>query len=430
MGLTGEQSKERDRVAQEITTFRSEGKEDYVFISYKSDDWEKVLGKIVKHMVDTYGLRVYFDKNFKRDNDSWVSNMTDAIRTGKCRAVLAFVSKQYMVSYACLMELLTARGNATYMTHKQEADRLPIIPIIVDGSSTLDDAMSSSGEMVTMTDAEWRCYGKLLEDALKCPWVIKSDSNRLEDQITFLQSVERKRVTEELISQSSREMFGDDAYVRSFDDDASFYSYLYETIEKCSRKVFDSALIRESDKPSHSVPAKTEVEKPQGEAPSVPVSPVPMSVNNSARNRDPIDIKAKKPDTLLEYWEGFCEYTDRNGIDPAMKVSKAADRNWHAIRLGSAIIRIECTASFSKNQLRTAYYVQEAPEVFAKAQQVREIIDEALECLGNCVWDGLSKAANVSVYTSLTDKSTEEQYAWFCKAAKVMNETIRPYLGL
>lgn len=439
MGLTVEQKNERDRVTQKIPTFTSEGKEDYVFISYKSDDWERVLGKIVRHMVETYGLKVYFDKNFDRDNDSWVSNMTSAIRTGKCRAVLAFVSKRYMVSYACLMELLTARGYSAYMDHDQdEVNELQIFPIIVDDSRYLKDAVSSSGEMVTMSDAEWSCYLELLDEAFECPWVTKSE--KLKNQIKYLKDKVKKKVNEEHVSKTAALILSE-GHERRFNDNVegtSFYSTLYEAIKKCSGNVFDLDQIRALQEQKKDWP-DAEVVEPQKEAPSVPVSPVPGPVIDSVWNRDTIRIsrkkgtegvKVKKPDTLLEYWEGFCKYTDRNGIAPTMKVSKAAERNWHAIRLGSAIIRIECTVSFSKDQLRTAYYVQEAPEVFAKAQEAQKIIDEALESLGNCVWDGRSKAANVSVYTSLTDKSLEEQYAWFCKSAEVMDVTIRPYLGL
>ena len=37
---------------------------DYVFVSYKSDDWEKVLGEIVYPLMNEHGLNVYFDGDF------------------------------------------------------------------------------------------------------------------------------------------------------------------------------------------------------------------------------------------------------------------------------------------------------------------------------------------------------------------------------
>lgn len=42
-----------------------DGKEDCVFISYKSDDYEKVIVDIVYNVCHKYGLRVYFDTAFE-----------------------------------------------------------------------------------------------------------------------------------------------------------------------------------------------------------------------------------------------------------------------------------------------------------------------------------------------------------------------------
>ena len=90
MGLTEEQKSRREKVTREITTFDAIGQDDYVFISYKSDDWEIVLDQVVRHMVDTYGLRVYFDKNFDRDNDSWVKKFKKEIITANAGGFFLF----------------------------------------------------------------------------------------------------------------------------------------------------------------------------------------------------------------------------------------------------------------------------------------------------------------------------------------------------
>lgn len=319
MGLTNEQKNERDRITQRIPTFTSEGREDYVFISYKSDDWEKVLGKIVRHMVDTYGLRVYFDKNFDRDNDSWVSNMTGAIRTGKCRAVLAFVSKQYMVSYACLMELLTARGYYAFMDHGQDKEnKLQIFPIIVDDSHDLKDTVSSSGKKVTMSDAEWDCYLELLEEASKCPWV--SGSEKLKNQIDYLKDQRKKNVNEEHISRTA-ELILSEGHERHFCDGVegtSFYSALYESIRKCSRDVFDPALIQRSE----SVEKVNMVRETGGKRTGKEARETGGSgpVSGSAWNRDPIRVFRRKFELLSERYKEEWKKKNR-GNTPAIEMS-------------------------------------------------------------------------------------------------------------
>lgn len=626
MGLTNEQKNARDRVTQKIPTFTSEGKEKYVFISYKSDDWEKVLGKIVRHMVDTYGLRVYFDKNFDRDNDSWVSNMTSAIRTGKCCAILAFVSKQYMISYACLMELLTARGYSAFMDHDQDREnKLQIFPIIVDDSRDLKDSVSSSGKKVTMSDAEWNCYLELLEEASECPWV--TGSEKLKNQINYLKKMGKKNVTEEHISKTA-ELILSEGHERYFSDGVegtSYYSALYVSIRKYAEKAFDPALIRKPelaaniDMVQETRGDRTDAEaRETGErAPSVPVATATELAGDSAWNRDPIRVfrrkfeqlserykeewkrnytgntpaiemslrielqipemsqdilsgknlkalfrdlmnliyqsygetyfapaaerciaagngypliitdafysseiedksrynrvehsdyhffnsysardlvkamekqlemlfhflrdrgtqvspddvtveyrfedsevralfarveegavkadkfadgsKAKSADTKaqtgsaskLEYWQGFCDYVKSGQPHSALRMSKAADRSWHAIHLDRSLFSIECSVNTQNNSLRTAFIIQDSPELFARAEEKRQLIDSALQGLGDITWDGKVRAAKVYIITSRAGMSTEEQYAWFWRTAQAMYQTIRPHL--
>lgn len=171
MGLTEEQKTKRETVTRNIATFDSIGEDDYVFISYKSDDWEIVLDEVVRHMVDHYGLRVYFDRNFDRDNDMWINNMKRAITTKKCRAVLAFVSKKYMTSYACVMELLTARSQQAQMSFDDsKCEKLQIIPILIDESGSVEGTASKSGRRVNIKEWEREKYHEILKDTKKSRW--------------------------------------------------------------------------------------------------------------------------------------------------------------------------------------------------------------------------------------------------------------------
>lgn len=263
MGLTEEQKNERARATAGIKTFDSNGNKPYVFISYKSDDWKIVLDEVVRYMVDNYGLRVYFDNNFDRDNDSWVNNMKNAIRTRKCQAVLAFVSKEYMRSYACVMELLMSRSRATQTKHDK---KLEIIPIIVDDSADVNAARSENGTRVEIK--EWGAYSELLEDTAACRWLREPDMEGLKDKVED-RIRQKENLTEEDLSDVAAEILGS-AHERRFSDNDDFakerfYSLLKETIERCTTDVFDPELIRSVSnvsEPAHVVPDKEEHEEP------------------------------------------------------------------------------------------------------------------------------------------------------------------------
>ena len=83
-------------------------KKPYVFISYSSKDWQRVLYEIVYELCKKKGLRVYFDTKFDVGSDSWFKQFQKNMSDKNCRAVLAFVSPNYKTSYATLMELMSA----------------------------------------------------------------------------------------------------------------------------------------------------------------------------------------------------------------------------------------------------------------------------------------------------------------------------------
>ena len=402
------------------------GDKSYVFISYKSDDWYVVLHDIVYTLVKDYGLNVYFDGDFETHNSLWIDQFPENMRSYKCKGVLVFLDDKYATSYATLLELMYSQT--------QKANK-KVVPINLSKLTKID---GQEGEIDTGLGTEKYADGTKNVNA-------KPELERFNK--AFNELIRRKilvdaqdwyedgdKLTKESCSEIVAELIASCRVNENYYEAGKSLDGIVESIkDACGEDVFSK-----HDMVSHPIPTGSN----KGEGGTEPLTKTEAGA--SAGNNDDTgdsestvqavgqsakaDANGNMP--LLKYWEGFCEYVDRNGIDPAMKVSKPADRNWHAIRLGSAIIRIECTVSFRKDQLRTAYYVQDAPGVFAKAEQARETIDQTLKSLGSCVWDGLSRAANVSVYTSLTDKSTEEQYAWFCKTAEVMDKTIRPVLEL
>ena len=108
MALTEAQKEERSKSLErlKITTFKEEGNPGYIFISYKSDNWKEVFEGTVLKLQDKYSLRVYSDKQFEDSNRNWLDNMDKNIKYSS--AVMVFISKEYLMSYATFIELLAA----------------------------------------------------------------------------------------------------------------------------------------------------------------------------------------------------------------------------------------------------------------------------------------------------------------------------------
>lgn len=118
--------------------------DDYVFISYKSDDFEKVLNDIVYKTCKKYGLRVYFDTAFDENPGSWIKQYYDNMHSCHCKAFIAFLDNAYYSSYACLLEMMTSRTRSA--TGDLEDDSMFFIPINI-GTIThqLDDSNTGLG---------------------------------------------------------------------------------------------------------------------------------------------------------------------------------------------------------------------------------------------------------------------------------------------
>lgn len=142
MGLSADESQRRrddERVKYITKNIRNAASEEnYVFISYKSDDWEIVLGDIVYKLVKDYGLNVYFDGDFNAHNSLWTKQFPENMEAKNCRGVLAFIDDLYTQSYATLMELLYSQAGCqdedTYKYVKK-----PVIPVYIGQISNICD---------------------------------------------------------------------------------------------------------------------------------------------------------------------------------------------------------------------------------------------------------------------------------------------------
>lgn len=114
MGLTNEQllMRKNDEHVKYIVSklCNKDADKPYVFISYKSDDWEVVLHDIVYRLVKEYGLNVYFDGDFDGHNPLWTKQFPANMASPLCKGVVAFLDKKYATSYATLLELMYSQA--------------------------------------------------------------------------------------------------------------------------------------------------------------------------------------------------------------------------------------------------------------------------------------------------------------------------------
>lgn len=106
-------------------------KKPYVFISYSSKDWQRVLHEIVYELCMKKGLRVYFDTKFDEGSDSWLKQFQQNMSDKNCKAVLAFISPNYKTSYATLMELMSARESI-------DSAQTTVLPIYIGNADCND----------------------------------------------------------------------------------------------------------------------------------------------------------------------------------------------------------------------------------------------------------------------------------------------------
>ena len=114
MALTPEEQ-ERRKNDPRVKALKSwicdcEGNKPYVFISYKSDDWETVLADAVYRLVTEYGLNVYFDGSFDSHAEVWTKQFPKNMKDENCKGVIAFLDDKYATSYATLLELMYSQA--------------------------------------------------------------------------------------------------------------------------------------------------------------------------------------------------------------------------------------------------------------------------------------------------------------------------------
>ena len=194
------QNDERVRYLSEHIFGKDSGKP-YVFVSYKSDYWEEVLGETIYTLVKDYGLRVYFDKSFDYDNRIWLEQMEENMKHKNCRAIIPFLNVAYATSYATLLELMFSQ------TKKCERRGMskPIIPMDL-------------GQMEVVPDDDEEKDTGLGQEIFG----VKINKNAAEEKKFF------DKVFKEL---RKRDMFGDEHFV--YDPENSPHKGSYLNFREC-----------------------------------------------------------------------------------------------------------------------------------------------------------------------------------------------------
>lgn len=175
VAISKEEKARREKAVKELgLTYTTEkDRKCYLFVSYKSDDWEEVF-EIVNELQKKYGLRVYWDQAFDYEsNDAWLNQMKDNMQSPFCRGVLTFVSKNYMSSYATLLELLYTHSDDVIDRHcdrKENGEPLEFVQIMLPSNGDYNTnalknkiILNDNKSVVEMKSDEWNFFQKLIK---------------------------------------------------------------------------------------------------------------------------------------------------------------------------------------------------------------------------------------------------------------------------
>lgn len=272
MGLNEVQKKMRsDYLESNLIITECSQKKPFAFISYASDDWESVFKQAVVPIQKQYGLRVYADRAFDKLNDKWIVPMLRNVRGSDL--MIAFVSQNYIESYACFLELLTAVNNKKQIVfvdlggglHLGDTTDQPSIErgvkneILNQGANISTNTNNSSNDLMRAMKSSFTSISTLLEqDALSKYDISDAFINFFRDA-----SINRKTIND--------------------------LKSLVRTIKSVSSSVFDKALVHNPQNQAPDIPAKA-YESQDKQAEEQPVrsgQPGTESAEPSARTIQP-----------------------------------------------------------------------------------------------------------------------------------------------
>ncbi len=235
MDLDKIQKRMEDSRYKQLKVTNTDDNEPYVFISYKSDDWEVALSTIVYQLQARYGLRTYFDKAFDETNALWTEEFQKALSSPKCKAIVVMLSKHYYASYATLLELMYSQTPICMVNRI----RKPVVPIIIDSNiqNHIDELMSNEEDTGLKLKGTERM---LFDDTFDRIYMIASHEKHLD--VDILNSyVKEMRFEKRICAQLVEAML---AFVRSnsniFFNNDEFYAKIALTINDAVNKTKNS----------------------------------------------------------------------------------------------------------------------------------------------------------------------------------------------
>ena len=272
MGLNEAQKKERSEYLEKnLAITECSQRKPYVFISYASDNWEAVFKSAVVPMQRQYGLRVYADKAFDKVNDKWIVPMLRNARGAD--VIIAFISQNYIESYACFLELLTAVNNKKPIVFVSLEDQLHLgdttdLPVIERGAKS--EILNQGANISTNTNNTSNDIMRAMKSAYT------SMSTLLEQD-----ALSRYDISDAFIN-----FFRDAAINRKTINDLGA---VRRTIKSVSRDVFDKSLVVDLDQQDTSVPK-------QKQPPVTEAKPIRKEEPDPAPAEEPKPVPPQEPE--------------------------------------------------------------------------------------------------------------------------------------
>lgn len=320
MGLS-DADKERRRTDEHVEYLRKhvcnkDGDKPYVFVSYKSDDWEIVLRDIVYRLVKDYNLNIYFDGDFDVHNSHWTTQFPENMADPKCKGVLAFLDDRYATSYATLLELMYSQCSCFEKKTDKETNRenlvhikKEVIPVNIGKLSIIiNDEDTGLGKDSYHDGERWITNPKAVTEKTLFDKTFKR-GEKLGVLATFKLLYKYDGLSKETCSEIVSELlsgidYNDNEY---FQKGASLDSIVNSIKSACGSEVFgESKQSDDSNGDLQSIQEEAEDKKAEPDGPSVvdiePVSPVV----NTDPTSSPANLwiyRAKGAVSYLE-WDG------------------------------------------------------------------------------------------------------------------------------
>lgn len=439
MGLTPEQKKERAKSLErlKITTYQDtdefENSLGYVFISYKSDNWKKVFEETVLKLQDQYSLRVYSDKQFEESNRYWLHNMEKNIKFSS--AVMVFISKEYLTSYATFIELLEA------IKFNKE-----IIPVKLEDKDYFGELKKNrklEDQPVRMDPSEADKLRKLIQNQDNSDFA-KVMTNICND---YLEDVGGEKFSVMSLVEAFEKIlkFGEFQYnVVSPDSVDSLFKTILDACERNTEPELRNVIAKEDEQTEKPVAEEKQNEKPDNSAPTKqnekPDNSVPAKqVTAVAEETEPIwpyELTGDARDRAYGiYWNELRQHINKKEIRPGMSPAKGENKfDWFSMMNKGGRISIECLMRKTQqmNQFLVTYskkYTEEDKKLFAELEKHKTDIEQKLEVFGECQWSSKEKSGNVKVGRSIENRTIEEQLEWYYETSIAIYDAVKDYIG-